>query len=123
MKSKISAFLSITRILPSVRTTVRALGLLMFVIWGAGAADYPQRPVTIVVPFPAGGAADLLARLIAAELHDKLKQPFVIENRPGAGTTIAAAAVAKAVPELYPPPCGPLVGRVASAASAGVGVG
>jgi hypothetical protein len=47
----------------------------------------------------------------------------VIENRPGAGTTIAAAAVAKAVPELYPPPCGPLVGRVASAASAGVGVG
>jgi hypothetical protein len=122
MKSKISAFLSITRILPSVRTTVRALGLLMFVIWGAGAADYPQRPVTIVVPFPAGGAADLLARLIAAELHDKLKQPFVIENRPGAGTTIAAA-VAKAVPELYPPPCGPLVGRVASAASAGVGVG
>jgi tripartite-type tricarboxylate transporter receptor subunit TctC len=68
---------------------------------GAGTDDYPQRSVTIVVPFPAGGATDLLARLLATELRDKLKQPFVIENRPGAGTVIAASAVAKAVPDGY----------------------
>src|SRR5580693_7342741 len=67
----------------------------------AGAQGYPERAVTIVVPFPAGGVTDLLARLLAAELHDKLGQPFVIENRPGAGTTIAAAAVARAAPDGY----------------------
>jgi tripartite-type tricarboxylate transporter receptor subunit TctC len=66
-----------------------------------GAEDYPQRPVTIVVPFPAGGASDVLARLIAADLQDKLGQPFVIENRAGAGTTIAGGAVAKAAPDGY----------------------
>jgi tripartite-type tricarboxylate transporter receptor subunit TctC len=83
-----------------------ALGLLVLVcgLFGAadaGAQDYPERAVTIVVPFPAGGATDLLARLLAADLHDKLNQPFVIENRPGAGTTIAAAAVARAAPDGY----------------------
>jgi tripartite-type tricarboxylate transporter receptor subunit TctC len=81
-----------------------ALGLLVPGLLGAteaGAQDYPERAVTIVVPFPAGGATDLLARLLAADLHDKLNQPFVIENRPGAGTTIAAAAVARAAPDGY----------------------
>ncbi len=63
------------------------------------AAQYPQRPVTIVVPFPAGGATDLIARLLANELHEKLGQPFMIENRPGAGTTLAATAVARAAPD------------------------
>jgi len=59
------------------------------------AAQYPQRPVTLVVPFPAGGATDLIARLLGNELHEKLGQPFVVENRPGAGTTLAATAVAR----------------------------
>jgi tripartite-type tricarboxylate transporter receptor subunit TctC len=63
------------------------------------AAQYPQRPVTLVVPFPAGGATDLIARLLANELHEKLGQPFVVESRPGAGTTLAAAAVARATPD------------------------
>src|ERR1700736_723233 len=63
------------------------------------AAQYPQRPVTIVVPFPAGGATDLIARLLANELHEKLGQPFVVESRPGAGTTLAATAVARAAPD------------------------
>jgi tripartite-type tricarboxylate transporter receptor subunit TctC len=76
-------------------------GVALFTGGAAAAADYPQRAVTIVVPFPAGGGADVLTRLLAAELHDKLGQPFVIENRPGAGTTIAAAAVARAVPDGY----------------------
>jgi tripartite-type tricarboxylate transporter receptor subunit TctC len=63
------------------------------------AAQYPQRSVTIVVPFPAGGATDLIARLLANELHEKLGQPFVVESRPGAGTTLAATAVARAAPD------------------------
>jgi tripartite-type tricarboxylate transporter receptor subunit TctC len=63
------------------------------------AAQYPQRPVALVVPFPAGGATDLIARLLASELQTKLGQPFVIENRPGAGTTLAATAVARAAPD------------------------
>jgi tripartite-type tricarboxylate transporter receptor subunit TctC len=81
-----------------------ALGLLVLGLLGAtdaAAQDYPEHAVTIVVPFPAGGATDLLARLLAADLHDKVNQPFVIENRPGAGTTIAAAAVARAAPDGY----------------------
>jgi tripartite-type tricarboxylate transporter receptor subunit TctC len=77
-------------------------GLLVLGLSGAARAeDYPQRTVTIVVPFPAGGATDVLTRLLAAELHDRLGQPFVIENRPGAGTTIAAAAVARVAPDGY----------------------
>src|SRR5690348_9950903 len=63
------------------------------------AAQYPQRPVAIVVPFPAGGATDLIARVLANELHEKLGQPFVVESRPGAGTTLAASSVARAAPD------------------------
>ena len=65
------------------------------------ADDYPQRAVTMVVPLPPGGATDVFARLLAQELHEKLHQPFVIENRPGAGTTVAAAAAAKSPPDGY----------------------
>jgi tripartite-type tricarboxylate transporter receptor subunit TctC len=67
----------------------------------ARADDYPQRAVTLIVPLPPGGATDLFARLLAQELRDKLHQPFVIENRPGAGTTVAAAAAAKSPPDGY----------------------
>jgi tripartite-type tricarboxylate transporter receptor subunit TctC len=74
--------------------------MMFVVLLGTHAtAQYPQRPVTVVVPFPAGGATDLIARLLANELHEKLGQPFVIENRPGAGTTLAATAVARAAPD------------------------
>ena len=64
-----------------------------------GADDYPQRTVTFVCPFPAGGGTDILTRMLAQELQDKLKQPFVVENR--TGTVIAAAAVAKSPPDGY----------------------
>jgi tripartite-type tricarboxylate transporter receptor subunit TctC len=57
--------------------------------------------VTFVVPFPPGGATDVFARLLAQALRDELRQPFVIENRPGAGTIVAAAAVAKTAPDGY----------------------
>jgi tripartite-type tricarboxylate transporter receptor subunit TctC len=67
----------------------------------AAADDYPQRPVTFICPFPAGGGTDVLTRMLAAELQDKLKQPFVVENRTGAGTVIAATALAKSPPDGY----------------------
>jgi tripartite-type tricarboxylate transporter receptor subunit TctC len=73
-------------------------------IAGAGPAiaqTYPSRPVTVVVPVAAGGGTDLLARLTAHSLERRLGKPFVIENRPGAGTTLAAKSVARAAPDGY----------------------
>jgi tripartite-type tricarboxylate transporter receptor subunit TctC len=65
----------------------------------AHAQSYPSRPVTIVVPFAAGGGSDLLARLVAQRLEKRLNRPFIIENRPGGGTTLAAMAVVRAAPD------------------------
>jgi tripartite-type tricarboxylate transporter receptor subunit TctC len=67
----------------------------------AAAQAYPTRPVTIVVPFAAGGGNDIMARLIAQHLGRALGQQFVIENRAGAGGTVGARAVAKAAPDGY----------------------
>jgi tripartite-type tricarboxylate transporter receptor subunit TctC len=65
------------------------------------AQAYPTRPVTIVVPFAAGGGTDLLARLVAQRLEQRLGKPFLIENKPGASTTLAAMSVVRAVPDGY----------------------
>jgi tripartite-type tricarboxylate transporter receptor subunit TctC len=67
----------------------------------AWALDYPKQPVTIVVPFTPGGSTDIIARLLGQRLEQRLGKSFVIENRPGAGTIIAASAVAKAAPDGY----------------------
>jgi tripartite-type tricarboxylate transporter receptor subunit TctC len=64
-------------------------------------ADYPTRTITFVCPFPAGGGSDILARMLAQELQDKLKQTVIVENRVGAGTVIAAQAVARSAPDGY----------------------
>jgi tripartite-type tricarboxylate transporter receptor subunit TctC len=67
----------------------------------AFAEDYPSRPVTILTPFAAGSATDAAARLIGKYLQEALGQPFIIENRDGAGGMIAAEAVARAAPDGY----------------------
>src|SRR5262245_33212596 len=67
----------------------------------ARAQTYPSRPVRIVVGFPPGGTQDILARLIGQWLQERLGQPFVIENRPGAGSNIATEAVVNAPPDGY----------------------
>src|SRR6202045_3242670 len=65
------------------------------------AQDYPTRPITIIVPFGAGGPADVTARLIGNVLQEQFGQPFVVENRPGAGGVIGTLAVAKSPPDGY----------------------
>jgi tripartite-type tricarboxylate transporter receptor subunit TctC len=67
----------------------------------ADAADYPDRPVTFIVPFAPAGGTDTLARLLAAQLQQRLGKTFVVENRPGAGTVIATNFVAKSTPDGY----------------------
>ena len=67
----------------------------------AAAQDYPSRPVKIVVPFAAGGPADVYARFLAQRLQDAMGQPLVIENRPGGGSVIGTDVVAKSTPDAY----------------------
>ena len=65
------------------------------------AQTYPTRPVIFIVPFPRGGLSDIFARLMGQWLSERLGQPFIIENRPGANTNIAVEAVAKSAPDGY----------------------
>ncbi len=65
------------------------------------AAEYPDKPIHIVVPFPPGGLTDILGRMVAERLRVALQQPFIVDNRPGAGTLVGANAVAKAAADGY----------------------
>ena len=67
----------------------------------AGAVEYPANPVRIIIPYPPGGAGDLVARYVAARLTEKWGKAVVVENRPGGGTVIGATAVAQAAPDGY----------------------
>jgi tripartite-type tricarboxylate transporter receptor subunit TctC len=82
---------------------VFAIGLsaLAWPIASASALDYPTRPVRFVVGYPAGGATDILARIIGQRLSERLGQQFVIENKPGAGNNIGTEAVVNAEPDGY----------------------
>jgi len=79
-----------------------ALGGMVFAAAPAACADdYPSRPVKIIAPFGAGGPTDVYTRAIAEELHGALHQPFIIEDHPGAGTTLGTDLVAHADPDGY----------------------
>jgi tripartite-type tricarboxylate transporter receptor subunit TctC len=91
---------------------LRFLGLFLLVVSTASAQEWPARPVRIIVPFPAGGSADLMPRIVAEKLSEKWGQPVIVENRPGAAGNIGADIVFRAEPDGYtllsaPPP--PLV--------------
>ena len=77
------------------------LGSLALLAPWAAAQDYPSRPVRIIVPFAAGGPADVYARFLATKLQETLGQPFVVDNRPGAGSIIGTDAVAKSPADGY----------------------
>jgi tripartite-type tricarboxylate transporter receptor subunit TctC len=83
------------------RSLLAVSAALLFGAADAAAQDWPQRPVRVIVGFDAGGAADILARLMGQWLSERLGQQFVIENRSGAGGNIAADAVARAAPDGY----------------------
>jgi tripartite-type tricarboxylate transporter receptor subunit TctC len=78
-----------------------AAGLAMIFAFPALAQEYPARPVKIIVPFAAGGPADIYARFLAQKLEVALSQPFVVDNRPGAGSVIGTDAAAKSAPDGY----------------------
>jgi tripartite-type tricarboxylate transporter receptor subunit TctC len=84
-----------------------AIALLLGLIVAAGTDraqaqdDYPSRNITFLCPFPAGGGTDILTRLLAQELQEKLGKPVIVDNRVGAGTQIAANATAKSPPDGY----------------------
>jgi tripartite-type tricarboxylate transporter receptor subunit TctC len=87
---------------PKILTSLfAAISILLSLGTPTPAADYPNRPITLVVAFTPGGPSDVLARIVGKKMEQLLSQPFVIENRPGAGGNLAAEAVAHAAPDGY----------------------
>jgi tripartite-type tricarboxylate transporter receptor subunit TctC len=96
-----------SRSVPATARAAQAAAALLAVlaVWvGTGPAraqDYPSRPVKIIVPFAAGGPADVYARFLAQRLQEALGQPFVVDDRPGAGSIVGTDAAAKSAPDGY----------------------
>src|SRR5262250_1139267 len=90
------------------RITLAAAAFAATICGPVNADDYPSRPVKIIVPFGAGAPTDVYTRAIGEELRKSMHQPFVMDNRPGAGTTIGTDFSAKSPPDGYPLPmvCG-----------------
>src|SRR3954466_5483993 len=85
-----------------MRACVGCVGVLTLACCGAGfAQNYPSKAVRMVVPFPPGGGTDYTARLVGQKLSEIWKEPVVIENRPGASTSIGSDIVAKSAPDGY----------------------
>jgi len=88
-----------------LKTTLRLFGCLMLGLTAAvpvaHAVDYPVKPVKWVVPYPPAGTTDVLARIVAQWLTEKMGQPFVVENKPGAGNNLGVEAVVNSPPDGY----------------------
>ena len=78
-----------------------ALAAVLGNIASASAQSYPSRPITVVVPFPAGGGSDLIARIVVERMRTSLGQPLIVENAAGASGSIGVGRVARAAPDGY----------------------
>jgi tripartite-type tricarboxylate transporter receptor subunit TctC len=86
----------------SFRMTAFAVALVALIaVRPVGAEDYPSRPITLIAPWPPGGAVDTICRILGAKLTERLKANVIIENRPGAGSVLGVAATARAAPDGY----------------------
>src|ERR1700752_1945375 len=83
------------------RLVVFFVAFVSFVVPSLALAQYPTRPIRIIVPFGPGGFTDVAARILQKELAPAIGQPIIIENKPGAGSTIGTSEVAKAQPDGY----------------------
>jgi tripartite-type tricarboxylate transporter receptor subunit TctC len=95
MKSQAQALINRRTLLQSAALAALPLGA------GAQSANFPQRPVRIVVPYPPGGSNDVIARLVAQKLQEQWSQPVVVENKPGAAGNLGSAEVVKSAPDGY----------------------
>ncbi|MEW6768754.1 MAG: tripartite tricarboxylate transporter substrate binding protein [Pseudomonadota bacterium] len=104
--------------MPRIAFLVSFLATLLTANIGVASADstYPTRPISLIVPFAAGGSVDVVARLVAEQLRDNIGQPVVVENVTGAGGTIGATRVSRATPDGYTILIGNLGTQIASTA-------
>ena len=84
-----------------LQLAVVALTIALAVLRPAHGLDYPTRTVRLVVGFPPGGSADIVARLVAQVLTERMGQTFIVDNKPGAGSNLGAETVARAEPDGY----------------------